>query len=115
MSEFTKPAEELSEEAVEYIELRLKKSKLKAAKDLSTVFGRFSGMLVMLIVGMTALTAASFGCILILGEAIDSYAAGSFIVAGALALSAAVLFVFRKKLFRNTFIRLFIKIFFDND
>lgn len=115
MDNFTKPAEELSREAAEYAELRIEKVKLKAAKDLSMILGKVFGMFAMMIVGMTALTAAAFGLVLIIGEATGSYAAGAFIVAGGLALTVACLFIFREKIFRNTFIRLLIKLFYDNE
>lgn len=115
MDDFTKPAEELSEEAIEYINLRIERLKLRTARDISTVLGRFLGIFVMVMAGMTALMAASFGCVLIIGEAIGSYAGGAFIMAGVIAAVVAVLFCFREKLFRNTFIRLFIKIFYDNE
>ena len=77
--------------------------------------GRFFGMLVLLITVMTAVITAAFGCILVIGEEIGSYAAGAFIVAGIFCIAAAALFAFRKKLFRNTFVRLFIKLFYDNN
>ena len=115
MEDFTKPAEDLSKEAAEYVELRLQKMKLRTVKDLSTVLGRFFGMLVLLITVMTAVITAAFGCILVIGEEIGSYAAGAFIVAGIFCIAAAALFAFRKRLFRNTFVRLFIKLFFDNN
>ena len=41
--------------------------------------------------------------------------AGAFIVAGIFCIAAAALFAFRKRLFRNTFVRLFIKLFYDNN
>lgn len=115
MDDFTKPAEELSREALEYAELRINKLKLGISKDAAVILGRIFGMLAMLLVGMTALTAAAFGLVLIIGEAIGSYAGGAFIVAGALAAIVAVLFLLRKKLFLNTFVRLMVRLFYNKD
>lgn len=115
MDNLGKPAEELAESAKKYIELKIDSIKLKSAENLSVTLARIFGMITMLMIGMTALTAASFGVILILGEAVGSYAAGAFIVAGIFALVLAILFILRKKLYLNSFVRLFIKLFFDEN
>lgn len=115
MDDFTKPAEELSREALEYAELRINKLKLGISKDAAVILGRIFGMLAMLLVGMTALTAAAFGLVLIIGEALGSYAGGAFIVAGVFAVIVAVLFIFRKRLFLNTFVRLMVRLFYNKD
>ncbi|MBO8465667.1 MAG: hypothetical protein IAB93_06700 [Bacteroidetes bacterium] len=115
MDDFTKPAEDLSKEAIEYAELRIDKFKLKTSKDIAVILGRIFGMLAMLLVGMTALTAAAFGLVLIIGEALGSYAGGAFIVAGVFAVIVAVLFIFRKRLFLNTFVRLMVRLFYNKD
>lgn len=115
MENIGKPAEELADSAKEYISLKIDGLKLKSAENLSVALARIFGMITMLMIGMTALTAASFGAILILGEAIGSYAAGAFIVAGAFAIALIILFILRKRLYINSFVRLFIKLFFDGN
>jgi prolipoprotein diacylglyceryltransferase len=46
---------------------------------------------------------------------VGSYAGGAAIVGGVFLLVLAILILLRKKLFRNTFVPMFIKLFFDDD
>ena len=48
-----------------------------------------------------------------IGEMVGSYAGGAGIVAGFFLLVLGVLILLRKKLFRNTFVPLFIDLFFE--
>ena len=50
-----------------------------------------------------------------IGEAIGSYAGGAAIVAGVFLLVLGVLLLLRKRLFRDSFVPLFINMFFDDD
>ena len=115
MGEFTRPIEELGQEASEYIDLRLDDLKLRTAKGLSLTLSKLLYMLLVLFVVSIVLTAVAIGGVMWIGELIGSYAGGAAIVAAFFLLVLGVLILLRKKLFRDTFVPLFVKLFFDDD
>ena len=115
MSEFTRPVEDLSQSAREYLDLRVDDLKLRTAKGLSVSLNHLLSMILVLFSGTVVLLAFSFGCILLLGQAVGSYALGAFIVAALLAVVTGVLFRLRAKLFLNGFIKMFIGLFFEEN
>ena len=115
MGEFTRPIEDLGKEASEYIDLRLDDLKLRTAKGLSMTLSKLLYMLLILFVVSIILTAVAIGGVMLLGELIGSYAGGAAIVAAFFLLILGVLLLLRKKLFRDTFVPLFVKMFFDDD
>ena len=114
MSEFTRPIEELGQEASEYIDLRLDDLKLRTAKGLSMT-SKLLYMLLVLFVVSIVLTAVAIGGVMWIGEMIGSYAGGAAIVAAFFLVVLGVLILLRKNLFRDTFVPLFVKLFFDDD
>jgi len=115
MSQFSKPAEDLAGEAREYIDLRLDEVKLRTAKGLSLTVSKLLGMILILGVVSALLLVLSFGLILLLGELIGSYGWAALAVAAVLTVSLVVLIVLRDRLFRGSFVRLFVKLFFGED
>ena len=115
MGEFTRPIEELGQEASEYIDLRLDDLKLRTAKGLSMTLSKLLSMLLVLFVVSIVLTAVAIGGVMWIGELIGSYAGGAAIVAAFFLLILGVLILLRKNLFRDTFVPLFVKLFFDDD
>lgn len=115
MGEFTRPVEELGKEASEYIDLRIDDLKLRTAKGLSLTLGKLLYMLLVLFVVSIILTAIAIGGVMWIGELIGSYAGGAAIVAAFFLVLLGVLVLLRKKLFRDTFVSLFVKLFFDDD
>ena len=115
MGEFTRPLEDLGKEASEYIDLRLDDLKLRTAKGLSMTLSKLLYMLLILFVVSIILTAVAIGGVMLLGELIGSYAGGATIVAAFFLLILGVLIMLRKRLFRDTFVPLFVKMFFDDD
>lgn len=115
MSDFTRPVEDLGKEAAEYIDLKVDDLKLRTAKGLSMTLSKLLYLLSVLFVVTIALTAIAFGGVMWLGELIGSYAGGALIVAGFFLIVLAVLILLRKRLFRDTFVPLFAKLFFDED
>ena len=99
MSEFTRPLEDLGKDAAEYVDLRVNDLKLRTVKGLSMTLGKLLYMLLVLFVV----------------SLVGSYAGGAAIVGGVFLLVLAILILLRKKLFRNTFVPMFIKLFFDDD
>ena len=115
MGDFTRPVEDLGEKVSEYIDLRLDELKLKTAKGLSLTLSKLLYMLLVLFVVSIIMISIALGGVRWIGELVGSYAGGAGIVAGFFLLVLGVLFLLRKKMFRDTFVPLFIDLFFDED
>ena len=99
----------------ELLRMKSDELKLKTTRNLSIAFSRFFSLFVIMIMLMLVLLAFAFGGVLLLGDIIGSYAAGAFIVGGIFLVALIVLLCLRKKLFLNSFVRLFIKMFYGED
>ena len=110
-SKFTAPVEKLGQELQEYGDAKLNTLKLQTAKGMAQCASAFTSYLLLLIIGSALLLILSMGLILLLGEVIGSYAYAAFIVAGALLLILLILLLFRKYLFRSSFISTFVGVF----
>lgn len=115
MSNFSKPAEDLSREAREYIDLRLEDVKLRTAKGLSVTASKLMGFFLILGVGISLTLVLSFGMILLVGELVGSYAWAAIGVAVLLGIALWILLRKRDSLFKDTFVPLFVKLFFNDD
>lgn len=115
MSEFSRPVEKLSQSAREYVDLRVDDLKLRTAKGLSISLNHLLSMILVLFCAMIVLLSLAFGCILLLGQLIGSYALGAFIVAALFAVLTWVLFRMRGKLFLDGFIKMFVGLFFEEE
>jgi len=112
MSNFTRPAEDLSQKAREYVDLRVDEVKLAATKGLSISLSKLVALI--LIVGMATnlVLVLSFGVILLVGELIGSYAWAALGVALILGICLWILIRKKDTLFRDTFVPMFVKLFF---
>ena len=115
MSQFSRPAEELSREAKEYVDLRLEDVKLRTVKGLSLTASKLVGMILLLGVAINLALVLSFGIILLVGELIGSYAWAALGVAVLLCIVLWILVRKRDTLFKDTFVPLFVKLFFSDD
>lgn len=115
MSEFTQPLEDLSGSVRDYVDLKLDELKLRTAKGLSIAVSKMLAMMTLIGVATVVLLALAFGLVLLLGEAMDSYAVAALIVAGVLLLVLLVLILLRNRLFEGRFVRLFAQLFFGGD
>ena len=115
MTHFTQPAEDLSRKAKEYIDLRLDDMKLRTAKGLSITASKLVAFFVIIGVGTSLILALSFGLILLIGELIGSYAWSAIGVAVLEGLGLWILIARRDHLFKDTFVPLFINLFFNDD
>lgn len=115
MTHFTEPAENLSRKAKDYIDLRLDDIKLRTAKGLSVTASKLVAFFLIAGVGTSLILALSFGLILLIGELIGSYAWSAFGVSVLLALGLWILIRRRDHLFKDTFVPLFINLFFNDD
>jgi len=98
-----------------YVDLKMDNLKLKAIEGLSVGAGRIVTILVILMVLAIVLAAFALGCVFLLGDAIGSWAAAAFIIGGMFLLLLTMLFLFRRRLFVNMFVRLFIDIFYGEE
>ena len=115
MSNFSRPAEDLSREAKDYVDLRLDEVKLRTAKGLSVTASKLVGLFLILGVGISLLLVLSFGLILLLGELVGSYAWSAIGVAVLEGIALWILIRKRNDLFKDTFVPLFVKLFFSDD
>lgn len=115
MTPFTQPAEDLSRQAREYIDLRLDDVKLRTAKGLSVAASRLVGLFLILGVGIGLMLVLSFGLILLVGELTGSYAWSALGVALLQGIALWILIRQRNDLFRDTFVPLFVQLFFNDD
>lgn len=116
MSEFTRPAQETLEAAREYADSKADELKLQVAKGMSESVTRIITILVLVLVASTLLLVLSFGLILLLGQMMGGkYAFAALLVAAVIGIVLALLIVFRDRLFRNTFVPVFVKLFFPLD
>lgn len=114
MSDFTRPVEDLGQKTTEYIDLRVDELKLKTAKGLSLTLSKLLYMLLVLFVVSIIMISIAVGGVMWIGELVGSYAGGAAIVAAFFLLVLGVLVLLRKRLFRNTFVPLFIDLFFED-
>ena len=114
MSDFTRPVEDLGQKTTEYIDLRVDELKLKTAKGLSLTLSKLLYMLLVLFVVSIIMISIAVGVVMWIGEKVGSYAGGAAIVAAFFLLVLGVLVLLRKRLFRDTFVPLFIDLFFED-
>lgn len=113
MSDFTRPVEDLGQKTTEYIDLRVDELKLKTAKGLSLTLSKLLYMLLVLFVVSIIMISIAVGGVMWIGELVGSYAGGAAIVAAFFLIVLGILVLLRKRLFRNTFVPLFIDLFFE--
>ncbi len=112
---FTEPAERLAESVAQYIDLKVDEVKVRTAKGLSIALNRLLVAILLLTLCSIVLMSAAFGGVLLLGDLIGSYAAGAFIVAAIFLVLLVVLFLLRDKLFLNGLVRMFVRLFFEEE
>ena len=114
MRKFTRPAEDLTHSAQEYIDLRLDGVKLQTAKGLSLTASKLVGIILLVGVATNLTLVLSFGIILLLGELVGSYAWAAIGVAAVLGIAFWILIRKKDTLFKDTFVPLFVKLFFPS-
>lgn len=114
MDRYSKPAEEFLGSLKEYADVRIDDMKLRTVKGLSITMNHLVTMILVLFAVSVVLLSVGAGVIVLIGKAIGSYAGGAFIVAGIFSIIAVTIFMLRKKLFVNGFVRMFMSIFFDD-
>lgn len=106
--------EDLASEARSYADLKVDELKLKTASGLSLALGRLLSMLLVIAVLVIVLGLLAFALIQWLNMAVGA-PWGTLIICGVFAIVLAVLLVFRKRMFRDMFVKIFMEIFYDPD
>ena len=94
----------------EYLGTRTDDFKRRIVIGLSLGFSRTLAILLMGMLAVVLLSVLAFAFILLIGEAIGSFGAAAFIVAGIYTVALTVLFILRKRLFLKMFARIFSEI-----
>jgi len=99
----------------DYVDLKTDELKLRTTKGLSLAMGRLTATL--LLVGLLVIVLGLLAVVLIqwLARWTGSLPVASSIVCGVFVLVLAVVFFLRKRLFRDTFVRLFINVFYGDE
>lgn len=98
----------------EYVDLKADEIKLQLTRGLSTSLGRLTAVL--LAIGLLLIVLALLAVVIIqwLAQLTGSMPLSTSIVCGVFLIVLALVFFLRKRLFRNTFVRLFIQIFYGD-
>lgn len=91
----------------EYMGTRTDDFKKRIIIGLSLGFSRTLAILLMSMLAVVLLGVLAFAFTLLIGEAIGSFSAAAFIVAGVYLIALTVLFILRKRLFLKMFARIF--------
>lgn len=110
-----RPAEELAQDVKDYAEMQADKVKLETTKVASTGIARLLAMIVILQVFFIFLILLTFALVLVLGEIIGSYAIAASIFAGVFLLLLIWLWGKRKRMFVNSFVKMFIGLFYGTE
>ena len=102
-------------EAGKYLDRKLDVLKLQTVDGLSVAANSILAMMAILMVGAIVLAAFAFGIVMLLGELIGDWAIAAFIIGGIFLILLVMLIVFRRKLFVDMFVKLFIGIFYENE
>ena len=114
-SKLTAPAKELRDDVTEYLGLQQDRLKLETTKVASVSIARLLTAILILNVALIVLALLAFSAILGLGSLIGDYAAGAAIVTGVFVALLIALIFCRKRLFVNSFVRMFINLFYDGE
>jgi len=100
--------ESLFQKAGDYLETRIELIKLQSLDKTSDVVSLFAAGLLVIIIATLAVTILSIGVAIWIGELLDKYYYGFFIVGGFYLILALIMLLFKKKLFVRPVANLFI-------
>lgn len=106
--------EQLARDAKRYADLRVDELKLKATRGLSTALSRLLSFLLIFVVLSIVLGLLAFAQLQWLNSLVGA-PWGTLIVLAFFLVVLAVLIIYRKRLFRDMFVKLFIEVFYDSE
>ena len=107
--------EGLASSVKEYINMKIDQFTLKGVEDISIVSSKVILILIYVMLGVVILQLIGFALSYFIGELLDSTAMGFLIVGGVFIIAFLAVFLFRKKLFTNSIVKMFINMFFNNN
>ena len=107
--------DKLFSDAGKCVELKLDNLKLKAIEGLSVSMGRVMTLFVLVLVLAIVVASFALGCVFLIGDLIGSWAGAAFVVGGVFLLFLIVLYLLRRRLFVNMFVRLFVEVLYDEE
>lgn len=108
------PFEEITDSAKEYVNLKMDEYKLRGVEGLSTLFNTVLFIIIAAIIAGVALQMLGLAAGYAIGEVTGSTALGFTVMGVLFIIAVSILCLFRKRLFINQLIRIFIKLFFDD-
>ena len=99
--------ENLSSAIGEYLNLRTDNFKKRLIDGLSTGFSRALSIIAIMMLLLIVLSVFAFGFTILIGNAIGSWSGAAFIVGGVYLIGIIILIIQRKRLFLNTFTKIF--------
>lgn len=112
--DFMNSLEDLGKSATEYADLKIDDLKLRTAKGLSVTLNKIILTILFLTIVGIIITSAAFGGIFLIGKLIGSYAGGAFIVSAFFLVVLLILYLLRNRLFLNSLVRMFVRLFFED-
>lgn len=107
------PIEELTSSAKEYINLKIDEAKLSLAENLAGAVNRMIVFFLTVVVGALAFGFLAAALSSWLGTIFDSVPLGHLTTCALFIIILIILFIFRKRFFIDSMVRLFIKILYD--
>lgn len=112
MAKNTNYVEDLASEARNYVDAKVDEVKLRATNGLSLALGKLLSLLLIIAVLIIVLGLLAYALLQWLNVALGA-PWGTFIICGVFAILLVVLFLMKDKMFRDTFVKLFINIFYE--
>ena len=106
--------ENLARDAKRYADLKLEEFKLKSVRGLSTALSRLLSLLLIFALLSIVLGLLAYGLLQWLNALVGA-PWGTMMVLAVFLLALVVLIIYRKRLFRDMFVRLFIDVFYDSE
>ena len=107
--------EELGQKTRKYLDLTVDALKLRTIEGLSVGVSRVLALMTVLMLAMIALSIFAFASVLLLGKLIGSLIGATFIIGALFLVLLIILLVFRKRLFLDMSVRLFVGIFYETN
>lgn len=105
----------LRDTAQEYINLKIDDYKLRGVENLSVLFNKIIFALIAIVLGGVAVQLIALAIGYMIGELIGSVAAGFFIMGAVVLIVLVFIYIRRNRLFMSQLVKLFIKLFFENE
>lgn len=112
MARNTNYVEDLASEARNYVDAKVDEVKLRATNGLSLALGKLLSLLLIIAVLIIVLGLLAYALLQWLNVAIGA-PWGTFIICGVFAILLVVLYFRKDRMFRDTFVKLFINIFYE--